>query len=72
MNYNKIRRNIKVTWNIVGFLAFALAAFIVFVLKEELYYPKAMMAVMIYLASDIAINILLWWLGKKIERSNSK
>ena len=72
MNYNKIRRNIKVTWNIVGFLAFALAAVIVFVLKEELYYPKAMMAVMIYLASDIAINILLWWLGKKTERSNNK
>lgn len=72
MNYNKIRKIIKVTWNIIGILIFVLAVFIISVLKEDVYSSKAMMMVMIYLASDIAINIMLWWLGKKTERSNNK
>lgn len=71
MNYNKIRKNIKVIWNLIGVLVFVLALFIVSVFKEDLYSSKAMMMVMIYLASDIAINIWLWWMSKKTDEAET-
>lgn len=72
MNYNKLSRIVKSIWSIIGAVVLLVTILVFFVLKNESYYSTTKSIFIIYLASDIAINILLWWLGKKTERSNSK
>lgn len=72
MNYNKLSRIVKSIWSIIGTGVLLVTILVFFVLKNESYYSTTKSIFIIYLASDILINILLWWQGKKTERSNSK
>ena len=72
MNYNKLSRIVKSIWSIIGAVVLLVTILVFFVLKNESYYSTTKSIFIIYLASDIAINILLWWLGKKTARSNNK
>lgn len=72
MNYNNLRRKIRVIWGTIGILIFAAAFYVIIVIKEDLYCSRASTAVVIYFACDIAVRILLWWLDEKAGREKNR
>lgn len=65
MNYNKVCRVIKPMWQLFGLIIYAIAVYVICVVKTDAYSATMMKAIAIYHVCGIVIKIVMYCIDKK-------